>query len=111
MGYRSPSQGKNDVLCLGLFKLDERRKTVYVNGDEKRLTPKLFDLLKVFMSYSDKVFSPAELAANLWPHNKRAGPEDIKQYVYLLRKEIESDPARPRWLRNVRGFGYQLITS
>lgn len=100
---------KNRVLSLGPFQLDERRKTVSINGDTKSLPPKLFDLLKIFVADPGKVLSPEELAANLWSVNERSDPTDVKQYVYLLRKAIEPDPAQPRWLRNVRGFGYELI--
>ncbi len=96
---------------LGPFKLDDSRKKIYVKGVEKSLSPKLFDLLKIFIDNPGKVISPAELAVKLWPFDERSDPEDVKQYVYLLRKAIEPDPAKPRWLRNVRGFGYQLIVN
>jgi two-component system alkaline phosphatase synthesis response regulator PhoP len=99
----------NAQVNFGPFRLDDRTKTVCVVGTEARLSPKLFQLLKIFIANPGKVFSSEELAADLWPGNERSDPGDIKQYVYLLRKAIEPDPARPRWLRNVRGYGYQLI--
>lgn len=89
--------------------LDDRLKNVYVQGNSKDLTPKLFNLLKVFLSHPGKVFSPEEIAATLWPKSDRADPEDVKQYIYQLRNAIEPDPSKPRWIQNVRGFGYQLI--
>jgi len=99
----------NDVISYGPFKLDNRQKKVYVSANFKYLPPKLFDLLKAFISNPGRVLSQAELAETLWPEDKRADPEDVKQYVHLLRKAIEPDPTKPCWIRNVRGFGYQLV--
>lgn len=99
----------NDVISYGPFKIDNRRKAVYVSGNFKFLPPKLFDLMKAFISNPGRVLSQAELAATLWPEDKRAEPEDVKQYVHLLRRAIEPDPTKPCWIRNVRGFGYQLV--
>lgn len=108
-GVQSSDRRIKAEVSFGPFKLDDRRKTVNVKGTKKRLSPKLFDLLKIFVANPGKVIPPAELATNLWPVNEGSDPEDVKQYVYLLRKAIEPDPTRPRWIRNVRGFGYQLI--
>lgn len=108
-GLNQTDRPINAEIIFGPFRLDDRRKTVYVTGAEKPLPPKLFQLLKIFIANPGKVFSSEELAAKLWPSKERSDSGDIKQYVYLLRKAIEPDPARPRWLRNVRGYGYQLI--
>jgi DNA-binding response OmpR family regulator len=40
------------------------------------------------------------------PHTR----EDLARLVYDLRRKLEADPARPRLLQTVRGFGYRLIT-
>lgn len=108
-GIRTFDRRINDVISLGSFRLDDRIKKVYVEGKAKCLSPKLFELLKIFALNPGRIFSLAELAVNLWPDNDRRDPEDVSQYIYLLRKAIEVEPARPRWLRNVRGFGYQLM--
>jgi DNA-binding response OmpR family regulator len=99
----------NGVINRGPFTLDDRTKKVYVDGEEKSLTPRLFDLLRIFVTNPGKVLSLAELAANLSSLNDNLEPHDVKQYIYLLRRAIEPDPTRPRWLRNVRGFGYELV--
>lgn len=92
----------------GPFKLDDREKKFYVEGKEKHLSPKLFGLLTLFMVNANRVLSTAELASNLQDANYCPDKNEVKQYIYLLRRVIESDPAKPRWLFNVRGFGYQL---
>ena len=108
-GIKGPECPVNGDIHHGPFQFDNRRKSVTVQGSPKSLTPMLFELLKVFVSNPGKVLSNSELAVILWPENKYADPDDVKQYVYRLRRVIESDPAHPRWLRNVRGFGYQLV--
>ncbi|MDH3378031.1 MAG: winged helix-turn-helix domain-containing protein [Gammaproteobacteria bacterium] len=108
-GIRCAEDRENGVIRQGPFVLDNFQKKVYVHGNYKELPPKLFDLLNLFVLNVGNVLSQPELAATLWPNSKRADPEDVKRYIYLLRHAIEPDPAKPRWLRNVRGFGYRLV--
>ena len=103
-----PAQSRDARLTAGPFTLDYRQRKLYVEGEEKSLPPKLFDLLTVFLTNANSVLSTAELASHVWDPNYGADRNDVKQYVYLLRRLIESDPHKPRWLLNVRGFGYQL---
>ena len=108
-GLKVPKRQKNSVIRCGPLEIDNDRKTVRVDGDVRTIAPKLFGLLKVFMSNPGKIFSHAELAVSLWPEDDRADPDDVKQHIYLLRKAIERDPSHPQWIKSLRGFGYQLI--
>jgi DNA-binding response OmpR family regulator len=111
-GLKVPRTRKIGVIHYGPLVLDNDRKTVRVDGEARTVAPKLFELLRVFMSNPGKVLSHAELAVSLWPDDDRADPDDVKQHIYLLRKAIETDPVHPQWIKNLRGFGYQLnITS
>jgi DNA-binding response OmpR family regulator len=50
-----------------------------------------------------------ELASYLGNGKRCPDPEEVKKYVYRLRKKVESDLRAPRLIKNVKGFGYQLI--
>ena len=90
------------------FLIDERNKCLFVNGQKINLTPKEFGLILLLSTDMDRVFTTEEIIEHLWPANGRANKSDLYQYMHLLRKKIEPDPASPQLLRNVKGFGYKL---
>ncbi len=89
--------------------VDDRQKTVVVHGREIHLSRKEYRLFKLLYSEPGKVFSHAEIIAKLWPRNTYATPQDVQKYIYLLRRKIEDDPAHPRFIQTVHGFGYRFI--
>ncbi|MDH3380931.1 MAG: winged helix-turn-helix domain-containing protein [Gammaproteobacteria bacterium] len=99
----------DDQLNVGPFCLDLRQKALLMNGINRNLTRKEYELFIIFLVRAGDVVSPRELAIALWPFGNGADQVDVKQYIYLLRRKIESNPRKPRWIRTVRGFGYQLV--
>ena len=101
-----------DQLCAGPsevpIRLDGRTKQVTVVGRTVKLTPKEFALLKFLYREPGRVFSGAEIVDSVWAGKKRASALDVQQYIHHLRKKIEPDPSRPRYVKNVKGFGYTL---
>ncbi|UCF10887.1 MAG: response regulator transcription factor [Candidatus Bipolaricaulota bacterium] len=91
-----------------LVVIDDSRKEVTIRGRLVRLSPKEYRLLALLASWRGHVFSDEEILARLWPGSTVASAEDVQKYVYLLRKKIEDDPADPRLVVTVRGFGYRL---
>lgn len=88
--------------------IDEDLKSVRVGERTIRLTPKEFDLLCLLASRPGHVFSTDEIVARVWKGKKRATSLDVQQYIHHLRKKVEHDPRSPRWIKNVKGFGYLL---
>jgi len=93
----------------GPIEIDERAKTVNINGESITLTPKEFYLLALLASDLGRVFTNKEIITELWGSDSRATGADVKQYVYQLRSKIERDPHLPQWIQNVKGFGYKLV--
>jgi DNA-binding response OmpR family regulator len=96
-------------IARGAIEIDERVKSVTVNGKPISLSPKEFYLLALLASDLGRVFTNEEIISELWGDDSRASGADVKQYVYQLRSKIEPDPRSPRWIRNVKGFGYKLV--
>ncbi len=88
--------------------LDDLSKQAQLDGQPLALTPKEFDILKLLASQPGRVFSNEEILKNVWPEGSFASSQDVKQYVYFLRRKIERDPQNPQRLVTVRGFGYKL---
>lgn len=103
---RSGGPVRGARISVGPIEVDDRAKTVTVEGRGASLTPREFELLKLFASDPGRVFSSDEILARLWSGSRRASSDDVKQYVHQLRRKL-GDAARDR-LETVRGFGYRL---
>lgn len=90
--------------------LDNMRKEVRVHGRAVHLSRKEYKLLELLFSEPGRVFSHHEIIEQLWPRGFHATSQDVQKYIYLLRRKIEEDPAHPRFILTVRGFGYRLAT-
>lgn len=91
-----------------LLEIDDTRKVVILRGKEVTLSPKEYALISLLASEPGRVFSHQEILSSLWRNNSYATSEDVQKYVYLLRKRLEEDPSRPKFILTVRGFGYRL---
>ncbi len=96
-------------IVRGAIVIDERVKSVTINGEPVSLSPKEFYLLVLLSRDMGRVYTNEEIIAELWGNDCRATGADVKQYVYQLRSKIEPDPHSPRWIQNVKGFGYKLV--
>ena len=80
-----------------------------VRGTEVKLTPIEFKLLSTLVRNRGKVLTHRQLLKEGW------GPQRLEETPYLrvfmasLRRKLEADPARPRYLLTEQGVGYRLI--
>jgi len=99
---------RRNLIPLGKMALDLDRCEVR-NGEEViSLTPNEFYLLQVLAKNHGRPVSEAELIRQVWGENSSIEPAAVRRYIWLLRKKLEDDPANPRLIMTVRGFGYRL---
>jgi two-component system KDP operon response regulator KdpE len=98
------------VFSAGELTVDLDRRRVLVSGDEVRLTPTEYGLLAALVRHADHVMTDASLLQQVW--GPEYGDEDHYLHVYVarLRKKIERDPQKPRFLITEPGVGYRLLT-
>jgi DNA-binding response OmpR family regulator len=96
------------VLRGGDVALDREAHTVTVGGREAALTPTEFDLLEVLMTTPGRVFTRAELLDRALGDEADVFERTIDAHVKNLRRKIEPDPAKPRYILTVRGAGYRF---
>lgn len=101
--------GKQEVVEAGPVEIDDRSKTVRIDGVTVNLSPREYDLLHLFATEPGRVFSPREIIRQVWPSGSRADTSDVKQYIHLLRSKLQEDPAIPRLIHTVKGFGYKFV--
>jgi DNA-binding response OmpR family regulator len=98
-----------DTLYCGEFSLDPVAHRAALRGALLALAPREFDLLRLFMSHPDRVFSAEELLDGVWGREFTGEPQVLYVQIRGLRTKIESVPSKPRHLLTLRGVGYKFV--
>jgi len=96
------------VLEAGGVELDRTSCQVRLHGTPVSLTATEFRLLEFLMSRPGVVFSRDQLLNAVWGQDRAITDRAVDVYVLRLRQKIEQDPADPKLIHSVRGFGYTL---
>lgn len=98
---------KEEIVRAGNLTFFLSKRSVDVAGiGEKRLTPKLADLLLEFMKYPSEVLSRQHLMESVWQTNYFGDTRTLDVHIRWVREIIEENPAKPKLLRTIRGVGY-----
>ncbi len=96
------------ILRHGDFVLDLEKHKVSVDGAAVSLTSSEYKLLQALMSAPGRVFSRNELLERFYEHGETVIDRVIDVHIGKLRQKIEADPANPRLILTIRGFGYRF---
>ena len=108
---RSASTTDEPVLEAGGLRMDLAHRAVTVDGDQITLTPTEYDLLRVLLQNAGKVITHHHLLRQVWGTAYEGELHILRVNVSNLRRKIERDAARPRYLGTEPGVGYRLRTS
>jgi len=92
----------------GDFSIDLETRQVDVKDSTIHLTPKEFDLLLVLFRNRGKVITHRAILTAIWGGNSSEQNEYLRVFVGQLRKKIESDPSKPRYIRTEPWVGYRF---
>jgi two-component system KDP operon response regulator KdpE len=73
-----------------------------------RLTPTEWHLLEVLLRHPGKLLSQRQLLQEVWGPGYADATGNLRLYMAQLRRKLEPDPARPRWLLTEPGMGYRF---
>ena len=90
--------------------MDLTRRIVTVAGQETQLTPTEYDLLRVLVTNAGKVITHHQLLRAVWGTGYEPETHILRVNISNLRRKIETDPARPRYVLTEPGVGYRLHT-
>lgn len=105
----SQTQGAEALFRVGSLEVDLAARTVLKHGQEVKLTPTEYALLRLLVTHAGKVLTHRQLLTEIW------GPKAAEQTHYLrvhiahLREKLEEDSALPRLIITESGIGYRLI--
>jgi two-component system, OmpR family, alkaline phosphatase synthesis response regulator PhoP len=102
-----PVSDAPEPLELGELTIDTARHTVLKRGEPVSLTAREMAILNLLAAHPGHVFTRSQLLDRVWGS---AFYDDhvVDVHVGNLRRKLEDDPARPRWVQTVRGVGYRL---
>lgn len=89
--------------------IDDTRRSVTVEGQNVRLTPIEYKILRLLVQQRGKVLSNSQIYENIW-HMQAIGADNntIAVHIRHIREKIESNPREPRYLKAVWGNGYKV---
>ena len=99
---------RSDVIAVGGIEMDDKSKTVKVDGDPVALTPTEYEILKLFLEHPGEVFSPKEIYRKVWKDVPYGSENTVAVHIRHLREKLEINPASPRYLKVVWGQGYKI---
>jgi two-component system KDP operon response regulator KdpE len=105
----SAKTGDEPVLTFGEITLDIARRIVTLRGEELKLTPTEYEILKYMASQADRVVTHRQLLKAIWGPNFQEHTHYLRIYIGQLRHKIEDDPTQPRYILTESGIGYRLI--
>ncbi len=103
----TPSAGR--VLAVGEIEVDLDKREARVGGKAVHLTPHQFDLLRVLAQHPWKLLTHRAILQQVWGPGYGSESNLLQVHVSQLRRKIERDPSRPRYLLTEPGAGYRLV--
>ncbi|HET7566642.1 MAG TPA: response regulator transcription factor [Gaiellaceae bacterium] len=96
------------VVEVGELRIDLANRAVSVGGEPVQLTPHEYALLRALARNQGKLLTHAALLREVWGRGYGEESHYLHVYVSQLRRKLEPDPARPRYIRTEPGAGYRL---
>jgi two-component system KDP operon response regulator KdpE len=104
----SPQASRAGRFENGDLAIDFRGREVRLCGDEVKLSPKEFELLRTLAEYAGQAVTHRRLLLAGWG-DPGGDTQYLRTYIALLRQKLEADPAEPRMLVTEPGVGYRLV--
>jgi phosphate regulon transcriptional regulator PhoB len=92
----------------GSLKIDFSTYEVFVRGKPVKLTLKEFELLRFLVLNPSRVLNRDQLLDRVWGGETFVTPRTVDVHIRRLRKAVEKDDRKPKWILTVRGVGYKF---
>lgn len=108
---RAARSDDEPVLTFGELSVDLARRNVTMRGEEVKLTPTEYEVLKYLVQQAGRVVTHRQLLRAIWGSNFQEESQYLRVYIGQLRRKIESDPSQPTYIITEPGVGYRLVIS
>lgn len=97
-------------LDMGGLRLDERTWSAQLNGESLALARREFELLRLLMRNAGTVLTREHLMEEVWDPNWFGPTKTLDVHISALRRKINDDPAKPRYIHTIRGVGFRFAS-
>ncbi|HKW95881.1 MAG TPA: response regulator [Methylomirabilota bacterium] len=106
--HAAAGESGDPTFTVAGLKVDQVKRQVLVDGTEVHLTPIEYRLLTTLVRHAGRVLSQRHLLKEVWGPAQTEQAHYLRVYMAQLRRKLERDPARPRYLLTEPGVGYRL---
>ncbi len=99
---------KSNTYVSGGLVLDDDLKTVTLDGEDVKLTPLEYKILRLLLKNAGKVFSIDEIYETVWNEPSFSPENTVSVHIRRIREKIEINPREPKYLKVVWGIGYKI---
>jgi DNA-binding response OmpR family regulator len=99
-----------DVFCFGRVEVDFRRQRLRRDGQPVEISAREFRLLAYLIEHRGTMLSREQLLNDIWGYDVYPTTRTVDNHIARLRKKVEDEPDKPRWIQTVRGAGYLFET-
>jgi two-component system KDP operon response regulator KdpE len=107
---RRAAPAGSPVLDVGELRIDLEKHAVFRNGERLQLTPHEFSLLRLFAENEGKLLTHRMILQHVWGPAYQTESNYLHVYVSHLRRKLERDPTRPRYILTEPGAGYRFVS-
>ena len=101
--------GVEPVFKSGALSVNFERREVRLDDEPVKLTPTQYDLLKYMIQYTGKVLTHRTLLTAIWGEAYADQAQYLRVFISQLRKKLEKNTARPRYILTDPGVGYRFV--
>ena len=106
---RRKGQPPEPIVVVGDLRIDLEKRAVTVCGEDVQLTPHEYAMLSLLARNVGKLLTHRVILREAWGPQYDSESHYLHVYVSQLRRKIEPDPTRPRYLLTESGAGYRLV--
>lgn len=105
---KSGAGQENEFIEIRGIKIDKTARRVFINGEEKILTTKEFDLLAFLAANPNRVYTKEELFKEIWNMDSIGDIATVTVHIKKIREKIELNTAKPQYIETIWGVGYRF---
>ncbi len=102
------NKDENEMIEIRGIRIDKTARRVFVDGEEKILTTKEFDLLTFLAQHPNRVFSKEELFREIWDMESIGDIATVTVHIKKIREKVEGGNQKPQYIETIWGVGYRF---
>lgn len=107
--YRQSNSKTQAAVQVGGLRIDLDKRLVYLDDAQLHATPMEYNLLALFFKNIGKVLTTGYILRQIWGVGYGSDTQSLRALMAALRRKIEKNPAKPRYIMTEIGVGYRLV--